>query len=115
MYLHIPIYSAYGQYFDIFRNVSTRPCLNVRCRIIQCIEAVCKCYVFLSLEFDLLHNVRQVTRNWRRCSHCEAITNKSYFYTAHNERAIVNDNARRKWQKETTTYVVKRLILMPSD
>lgn len=104
----------YGQYFNAFQNVSTRPCLNVRRRIIQCIEAVCKCYVFLSLEFYFLHNIWKVTRNRSRCSPREAITNKSQFYTAHNEKAIMNANAHRKWQEATIANVVKRLIPMSS-
>jgi hypothetical protein len=68
----------------------------------------------VSLEFYFLHYVWKVTRNRSSRSPREAITNKSQFYTAHNERAIVNDNARRKWQEATIAYVVKRLILMPS-
>ena len=70
--------------------------------------------MFLSLEIDLLRNVWKVTRDCSRCSHREAIKNKSYFYAAHNEGGIMNDNARRKWQEATIAYVVKRLILKPS-
>jgi hypothetical protein len=58
--------------------------------------------------FYLFLNVLIVTCNWSRCSHREDIKINHSFttYTAHNERAIMNDNARSKWQEATIAYVV---------